>query len=113
MGARPIKRASTQHVRIRCATQCRWAAPGTARWRPRVPCLLAPLWEPEGRMMSTSIFDNLDALRLSPDSAAIAGTREVLAHVAVRKPNRMDFIRTHPDPAMSLATAIFEDKAER
>jgi hypothetical protein len=56
---------------------------------------------------------HLDALRLSPDAAAIAGTREVLAHVAVRKPNRTEFVRVHPDSAMSLVTAVFIDKEER
>lgn len=63
--------------------------------------------------MSTSIFDNLDALRLSPDAAAIAGTREVLAHVPVRKPTRTEFFRINPDSDMMLATAVFADKEDR
>jgi hypothetical protein len=31
--------------------------------------------------MSESIFDNLEAIRLTPDAAATAGTREILRHV--------------------------------
>jgi hypothetical protein len=60
-----------------------------------------------------SYFDNLEALRLAPDGAALDGTREVLSHVPVRKPNRTEFVRVHPDPAMSFPTAVFVDKEER
>ena len=59
-----------------------------------------------------NIFSDLSALRLSPDSATLVGTREVLTHVPVRKPNRTDFFRVHPDPDMSLVTAVFFDKEE-
>ena len=64
--------------------------------------------------MSTNknIFSDLSALRLSPDSATLFGIREVLTHVPVRKPNRHDFFRVHPDPDMSLVTAVFFDKEE-
>jgi hypothetical protein len=64
-------------------------------------------------MSTESIFDNLEAIRLSPDAAATAGTREVLRHVPVRKPNRTEFIRVHPDPDMQLATGVFVDREER
>src|SRR5215471_3344130 len=60
-----------------------------------------------------SIFDNIDALRLSPDAVATAGIREILTHVPVRKPNRTEFFRVHPDPDMALATGVFIDKEER
>ena len=59
-----------------------------------------------------NIFSDLAALRLAPDNAALVGTREVLTHVPVRKPNRTDFFRVHPDPDMSLVTAVFLDKEE-
>ena len=58
-------------------------------------------------MSTGSIFDSVDALRLAPDDAALAGTREVLSHVPVRKPQRDEFVRVHPDPAMSRAMAVF------
>ena len=60
-----------------------------------------------------SIFDDIDALRLSPDLAATAGSREVLTHVPVRKPNRTEFFRVHPDADMALVTGVFIDKEER
>ncbi|MBV8589830.1 MAG: hypothetical protein JO212_07165 [Acetobacteraceae bacterium] len=62
---------------------------------------------------TVSIFDNLDALRLSVDTAATAGMREVLRHVPVRKPNRTEFFRTHPDASMSIVTTVFSDREER
>jgi hypothetical protein len=64
-------------------------------------------------MSPGSVFDNLEAIRLSPDAAATAGTREVLRHVPVRKPNRTEFVRVHPDAEMQLATGVFVDREER
>src|SRR5215204_7779476 len=61
---------------------------------------------------TNSIFSDLAALRISPDTTT-GGTREILSHVPVRKPNKHDFFRVHPSPEMSLATAIFDDKDER
>lgn len=58
------------------------------------------------------IFANLDALRLDP-SVSLAGAVEVLLHVPVRKPGKVEFVRTHPDQSMALATAIFRDDDER
>ena len=64
-------------------------------------------------MSAESVFDNLEAIRLSPDAAATAGTREVLRHVPVRKPNRTEFARVHPDADMQLETGVFVDREER
>jgi hypothetical protein len=64
-------------------------------------------------MSAESVFDNLEAIRLSPDAAATAGTRENLRHVPVRKPNRTEFVRVHPDAEMHLATGVFVDREER
>jgi hypothetical protein len=64
-------------------------------------------------MTAESVFDNLEAIRLSPDAAATAGTREVLRHVPVRKPNRIEFVRVHPNADMQLATGVFVDREER
>jgi hypothetical protein len=64
-------------------------------------------------MSTGSVFDNLEAIRLSPDAAATAGTQEVLRHVPVRKPNRTEFVRVHPDANMHLATGVFMDREER
>jgi hypothetical protein len=64
-------------------------------------------------MSAGGIFDNLGALRLAADAAAPAETREVLSHVSVRRPGRQEWVRVHPDPAMSLAAVVFVDKEER
>jgi hypothetical protein len=61
---------------------------------------------------SPNIFDDLEALRLDT-VASLDGTTEVLGHVPVRKPGRVEFFRCHTDPAMSLAASIFEDDEER
>ena len=39
--------------------------------------------------------------------------RRVLVSVLVRKPHRQEFFRTHPDPDMTLQTAILEFKQDR
>ena len=67
----------------------------------------------EVRPAPTDIFANLDALRLSPDAASIAGTSEVLSHVPIRKPNRHEFIRTRSEVDCWFDTGVFEDKEER
>jgi len=51
------------------------------------------------------VFANLDALRLDPANS-LAGTQEVLIHVPARRPGRLEFVRTHASPEMSLATSI-------
>jgi hypothetical protein len=66
-----------------------------------------------GAMSAESVFDNLEAIRLSLDAYATVGTREILRHVPVRKPNRTEFVRVHPDAEMHLATGVFVDREER
>lgn len=61
---------------------------------------------------SRNIFEDLDSLRLSPESAA-SSVREVMTHVPIRKPGRSEFVRVHPDPAMTLTTSVYMDKEER
>jgi hypothetical protein len=61
----------------------------------------------------SDFFKNLDAIRLSPESQSLIAASEVLTHVPVRKPNRTDFFRVHPDPDMSFATAVYVDSEER
>jgi hypothetical protein len=62
--------------------------------------------------LSPNVFDDLGALRLDT-AVSLDGTTEVLGHVPVRKPGRIEFFRCHADPAMSLAASIFEDDEER
>lgn len=54
------------------------------------------------------------ALRLNPSYAETVGVRRQLITVPVRKPNRHEFVRVHPDPAYRLTpAAIIEVKDER
>src|SRR5690348_3380385 len=58
-------------------------------------------------------FADLASLRLSQDFDA-AAAKKLLTTVPVRKPNRQDFVRVHPDPAFRLTpAAIIELKEDR
>jgi hypothetical protein len=54
-----------------------------------------------------------DRLRLSQDFAAAVGVRKLLTTVPVRKPSNEWWVRTHPDPAFGLETAVLELKEDR
>ena len=62
---------------------------------------------------TANFFADLEAIRLSPEDTAEIGTREILTRVPVRKPAKTEFVRCHPNPAMSLAVTIYVDKDER
>jgi hypothetical protein len=54
------------------------------------------------------------ALRLDQSFAETAGVKKMLTTVPVRKPNKQDFVRVHPDPAFRLTpTAIIELREDR
>ena len=48
------------------------------------------------------------SLRLPPDFSAASRVKPALLTVPVKKPNREWFVRTHPDPAYQLQTAVIE-----
>ena len=59
-------------------------------------------------------FDNLSALRLDQSYADMVGVKKLLTTVPVRKPNRQDFVRVHPDPKYRLTpAAIIEIKEDQ
>jgi hypothetical protein len=60
-----------------------------------------------------SIFDDLGALRLSPEAAGTVGTKEIMTAVPVRKPTRHEFARVNGDPEMAITTMVFDDKDDR
>jgi len=63
---------------------------------------------------SATPFDNLSALRLDQSYADTVGVKKLLTTVPVRKPNRQEFVRVHPDPAYRLTpAAIIEVKEDR
>src|SRR5258706_10980248 len=54
------------------------------------------------------------ALRLSQSFADTVGVKKLLTTVPVRKPNRQDFVRVHPDPAYRpTPAAIIELREDR
>jgi hypothetical protein len=87
-------------------------APGGGAAPPYKTNGAAPISDEPEPTPAVNIFDNLDSLRLDP-ATAMSSTVEYLAHVPVRKPGKIEFVRAHPDPAMSLASAIFDDEDER
>ena len=56
-------------------------------------------------------FD-VSALRLKGNIADDSGTRKILAHVRVGKPDKQTFFRVNPDPDLRIVMAILELKEE-
>lgn len=56
---------------------------------------------------------NLDNLRLSQDFETIAGVKRLITSIPVRKPNRQEFARVHPDDSFHIETAVIELKEDR
>src|SRR5208283_3227238 len=69
---------------------------------------------PQGKVPTGAGVDTFDpaALRLTQDFAAI-GVKKALMTVPVRKPNRQEFVRVHPDEGYRLQTALLELREER
>ena len=61
---------------------------------------------------SVNIFDPSN-LRLSQNFSESAGVKKLVTTIPVRKPNKQDFVRVHPDAAYRLETVILEFKEER
>jgi hypothetical protein len=53
------------------------------------------------------------SLRLSQDFSANVGVKKALVTVPVRKPNKQDFVRVHPDTNFHLETAVIELKDDQ
>jgi hypothetical protein len=67
---------------------------------------------PDGPEPEADPFD-LDSLRLSQDFASAVGVQRLVTTVPFRKPSREWFVRTHPEPAYRLQTAVLELKEDR
>ena len=59
----------------------------------------------------SSPFD-VSNIRLSQDFTSTIGVKKRITTIPVRKPNRQEFVRVHPDPQYHLDTAVIELKAE-
>jgi hypothetical protein len=60
-----------------------------------------------------NIFADLTALKLSYGEGILAGAKEYLSKLPVRKATRQEFWRAHPDEGMALVTSAIEDKETR
>lgn len=54
-----------------------------------------------------------EALRLRQDYPSMVDVKPILTTVPVRKPNRQEFVRVHPDDGYQLTTALLEQKNDR
>lgn len=63
-------------------------------------------------MELNSKFDP-DLLRLSSDFSEKIGVKKAVLTIPVRKPNRQEFVQTHPDCSYHLSVAVIELKEER
>jgi hypothetical protein len=54
-----------------------------------------------------------ESLRLDQSFTDMAGVKKLLTTVPVRKPNKQDFIRVHPDADFRLTAAVIELKDDR
>jgi len=61
------------------------------------------------------IFDDINGIRLPPGGSGGDGiaVKEIPSHVPVRKPKRLEYTRTHPDPAMRVPTLVLADRDDR
>jgi hypothetical protein len=59
-----------------------------------------------------NLFDP-SRLRLGQDFLDRVGVKKAILTVPVRKPNRQEFVRVHPDESMRLETAVLELKEDR
>ncbi len=64
---------------------------------------------PEIEANTAKFFDDLEAIRLSPEDTTGLGAKEILTRVPVRRPRKQEFVRCHPDPAMTLAVTLYVD----
>lgn len=58
-------------------------------------------------------FADLSKLTLSQDFAAAIGVKKIITTVPVRKPNRFEFVRVHPDDEFTLMTGALCFKEDR
>jgi hypothetical protein len=52
---------------------------------------------PDSQRAPKSIFADLDKLRLSVSSTVLGGSVEILSKVPVRKPQKQEYVRVHPE----------------
>lgn len=58
---------------------------------------------------TAKFFDDLEAIRLSPEDTAGLGSKKILTTVPVRRPKKQEYFRCHPDSGMTLTAMLFTD----
>jgi len=58
-------------------------------------------------------FADLSKLRLGQNFVELAGAKKLLTTVWVRKPDKQEYVRTHPEPEFRMDCAIIELKEDR
>src|SRR6516162_11936037 len=58
-------------------------------------------------------FPDLSKLRLSQEFLETAGAKKILTTVPVRRPNKQDFVRVHPDAKFRAPFAVIDLKEDR
>ena len=66
----------------------------------------------DGELQNPNPFDP-KKLRIGQRFGEGRDVQRLLVSLPVRKPNRQEFFRTHPDPAMSIEAAVLEFKQDR
>jgi hypothetical protein len=61
---------------------------------------------------TAKFFDNLEAIRLSPEDTAGLGSVKIITTVPVRKPRKQEFFRCHPDANMTLTAMLITDEED-
>jgi hypothetical protein len=56
---------------------------------------------------TAKFFDDLEAIRLSPEDTAGLGSKKILTTVPVRRPKKQEYFRCHPDSGMTLTAMLF------
>ncbi|MGZ3781534.1 MAG: hypothetical protein ACXVCY_12855 [Pseudobdellovibrionaceae bacterium] len=59
-------------------------------------------------MAQVDPFSDLSKLKISQNFTETIGVKKALLHVPVRKPNRQEFVRVHPNENMRLEVAMIE-----
>lgn len=66
----------------------------------------------EQKKVKAGKFDP-SALSLGQDFASTVGVKQVLTHIATRKPDGQSFFMAHPDPKMRIVAAALEDNESK
>ena len=74
-----------------------------------------PKANPSDNTEEQKVLDPFDPsrLRLTQDFASAIGVKKALRTVPVKKPSKEWWVRTHPDPAYRIQTAVIELKEDR